>query len=663
MMKFFLKVLFVCSFIIQFGHAQQANKTHIVKKGETIYQIGRIYNVSPKKLLELNPNASEGIYINDVIILPTSIAETAKNTSTYRVKPGDTKYSLSKRFGISINALENENPHIKNGLQPGHLVKIANNQNLEPISLSNSETSLNYSKSIPYKIKKGETLYSISQANNLTVNQLKNANKDIITDVLTVGATINIPVFDNLQDSNTYIIKKGDTKYNLSKRFNKSILELENANPDIKSALQIGSTIVIPNGINSKVEESNKENVVQINTPTEDPNKITTETETSIEVNKIPEISNQAIVKSDVYNSLTKTVDKSKQNKVLLFTPFTKTQFENFTNNPAEFQSLQNNLFKQNVEFHRGALMAIDSIKSLGFNSEIKISALENSNLKNKVSDAINANAMRAYDGIVLPFYLNKSELIASLVKADNIPVITTYAEKNKDNLSNLFEALPSPNIQRLKTLEYLKTQNANYIVIADSEQNKNKIQILEKLPRAKYLKLNANGSFDEDNLISMLDKNQKNYIVLESAKSSVLISSTNLLLRVLSSYKIELAILEQSLMPDISKVSSRRLKILKMVYPSLSKTSLAETPNYFKTQYRNTYNSDVTINVLLGFDIIYDSLIRLLQFDNFDETVQSTKSRQLYLVFDYKQNGLGRFSNNNIIIKQYDKDSDGQGN
>ena len=99
------------------------------------------------------------------------------------------------------------------------------------------------------------------------------------------------------------------------------------------------------------------------------------------------------------------------------------------------------------------------------------------------------------------------------------------------------------------------------------------------------------------------------------------------------------------------------------MVYPSLSITSLTETPNYFKTQYRNTYNSDATINVLLGFDIIYDSLIRLLQSNNFDKIAQSTKSQQLYLVFDYKQNGLGRFSNNTIIIKQYDKDSDGQDN
>ena len=661
MMKFFLKVLFVCSFIIQFGHAQEATKTHIVKKGETIYQIGRIYNVSPKILLELNPNAREVLYINDIIILPTSSEEITKNASTYKVQPGDTKYGISKRFGLSINALENENPDIKNGLKPGDILNIANAKNLEVSSLSNSEALLNHSESIPYKVKKGETLYSISQANDVTVNQLRNANKDIITDVLKVGTIINIPVFDDLRDSNTYIIKKGDTKYSLSKRFNKSIIELENANPDIKSTLRIGSTIVIPNEINSEVEESNKKNVIQVITPTEDTNKIITETETSIEVNKIPEISKQAVVKSDVYNSLTETIDKSKQNKVLLFTPFTKTQFEGFTNNPAEFQSLENNLLKQNVEFHRGALMAIDSIKSLGYNSEIKISALENSNLKNKVSDAINANAMIAYDGIILPFYLNKSELIASLVKADNIPVITTYAENNKDNLSNLFEALPSPYIQRLKMLEYLKTKNANYIVIADREQNKN--QILEKLPRAKYLKLNTNGSFDEDNLISMLDKNQKNYIVLESAKSSVLISSTNLLLRVLSSYKIELAILEQSLMPDISKVSSRRLKILKMVYPSLSITSLTETPNNFKTQYRNTYNSDATINVLLGFDIIYDSLIRLLQSNNFDKIAQSTKSQQLYLVFDYKQNGLGRFSNNNIIIKQYDKDSDGQDN
>lgn len=670
-MKFFLKILFVCSFIIHFGHAQQATNTHIVKKGETIYQIGRTYNVSPKKLLDLNPNARGIIYINDIIILPTSSLATTKNLASYRVLPGETKYGLSKRFGVSISALENENPHIKNGLQSGHLLKIANAKNLEPSSTPNSEASLNYSKSTPHKVIKGETLYGISRANNITVNQLINANKDIIKGVLMAGVTINIPVFDNIQDSSTYIVKKGDTKYNLSKRFNKSILELENANPEIKSVLRLGSTIVIPNGIDSNVEQTNKEEVVQVNSPTEESNnlKIETETnkieaETTIDINKKTEITNQAIVKAQAYNSLIETIDKSKQNKILLFTPFTEAQFEVFTNNPSEFQSLENNLLKQNIEFHRGALMAIDSINSLELNSVIKISALENSNLKNKVPDAINGNALRAYNGIILPFYLDKSELIANLVKADDIPVITTYAENSNNNLSNLFEALPSPTIQRLKMLDYLKSQNANYIIIADSEKKKNKTQIEEKLPQAQFLKLNVNGSFDEDNLISMLDENRKNYVVLESNKPSVLISSTNLLLRVLSNYKIELAILEQSLMPDTNRVSSRRLKILNMVYPSFSKTSLTKAPNYFISRYRNKYNSDATVNVLLGFDIIYDSLIRLLQSNSFAETAQNTKSRHLYLVFDYKQTALGRFSNNNnIIIRQYGKDYDGQDN
>ena len=99
------------------------------------------------------------------------------------------------------------------------------------------------------------------------------------------------------------------------------------------------------------------------------------------------------------------------------------------------------------------------------------------------------------------------------------------------------------------------------------------------------------------------------------------------------------------------------------MVYPSFSKSSLTNTPNYFLSRYRIKYNSDATINVLLGFDIIYDSLMRLLQSNSFNETAQNTKSKQLYLVFDYKQTALGRFSNTNIIIRQYGKDYDGQDN
>ena len=187
--------------------AQNQTLRHTVKKGETVYSISRQYNVNPKDVLDLNPKAGNLIYVNDVLLIPnTSPSTSVKPISNYKVKRGETKYGLAKQFGITISELENNNPHIRNGLQAGHILNISGvNENTQSVVVDDSSNDrqkpLNFSDT--YLVQKGDTKYSLSKRFNVSIPELENQNPEIV-DMLKYGTVIQVPgdeiVSDNTQN-------------------------------------------------------------------------------------------------------------------------------------------------------------------------------------------------------------------------------------------------------------------------------------------------------------------------------------------------------------------------------------------------------------------------------------------------------------------------------
>ena len=89
---------------------------HEVVPKETIYSIIKSFNISSEELNKSNPFlAADGLKIGQVIRIPLKVdalqVETQdSNTQPYLVKAKETKYSITKKFGISIDYLEELNP-------------------------------------------------------------------------------------------------------------------------------------------------------------------------------------------------------------------------------------------------------------------------------------------------------------------------------------------------------------------------------------------------------------------------------------------------------------------------------------------------------------------------------------------------------------------------
>ena len=105
---------------------------HRVKRGETLFGIGQLYTADVNDILELNPSANQGINPGDELkIRSNDVDESTLDESVseivglrHRIVPGETFYSLTKKYDITIEELKAANGGLPEGLRAGDYLTI-----------------------------------------------------------------------------------------------------------------------------------------------------------------------------------------------------------------------------------------------------------------------------------------------------------------------------------------------------------------------------------------------------------------------------------------------------------------------------------------------------------------------------------------------------------
>lgn len=151
-------------------------------------------------------------------------------TDTYIVVKGDTLYSIAKNLDTTVEELKKLNSINNNMLTIGQMLKV-------PVKIVDvGDTDI-------YQVKEGDTLYSIANKYNISVNELKAINK-LDSDILSIGQILNVP--SGLSLVNTYIVTKGDTLYSVAKKFDTTIDEIKKLNNLDNNMLSVGQKLLIP---------------------------------------------------------------------------------------------------------------------------------------------------------------------------------------------------------------------------------------------------------------------------------------------------------------------------------------------------------------------------------------------------------------------------------
>lgn len=171
---------------------------HLVKKGETVYSISKLYGIPVETIYRLNPSSKKGIRYGEELVLQT-VKEVFTDVNDgggnfYTVKYGDTLYKVAQNFGVSVEAILNANPGVseKNFLADSVIRIPARGTGLETTSKVVEEKTLSGFET--HRVEKNDTWSSIAEKNGVTESSLREANPD--TKNLKNNQVISVPVIE-----------------------------------------------------------------------------------------------------------------------------------------------------------------------------------------------------------------------------------------------------------------------------------------------------------------------------------------------------------------------------------------------------------------------------------------------------------------------------------
>lgn len=210
----------------------ESDNYYRVKSGDTLWSIARKFGVTVNQIKNVNNLTDNTLSIGDLLYIPTKETETITK-NYYTVKSGDTLYSISKKYNLSVDELKKLNNLNNNTLSIGQKLVVSK-------ELPNTE--------VTYEVIKGDTLYSIANKFKVSVDNLKVIN-NLKNNTLSIGQILKIPnsTIPNDNSKITYTVKSGDTLYSIANTYNTSVNEIKRINNLNSNTLSIGETLILPN--------------------------------------------------------------------------------------------------------------------------------------------------------------------------------------------------------------------------------------------------------------------------------------------------------------------------------------------------------------------------------------------------------------------------------
>ncbi len=141
-------------------------KTYTVSEGDNLTKIASENKVTVEELKEWNDLESDKITIGQKL----KISSGNKKTSVHTVSEGENLTMIANEYGISVSALMELNDLNSDIIYSGQKLKVTGNKT----SGKNSDKKAVVKKT--YKVKKGDTLASIAEKNDVSVKELKQWN-------------------------------------------------------------------------------------------------------------------------------------------------------------------------------------------------------------------------------------------------------------------------------------------------------------------------------------------------------------------------------------------------------------------------------------------------------------------------------------------------------
>ena len=629
-MKYIVILFFSLALLSNSAFAQDKYKKHTVAKGETITDIAKKYKVTPYDIYKLNPDSQNGIKENAVLLIPTQSIKEAPESSkekitkvvntVHEVQPKETFYSVAKKYSVEVDDLQKANPEVKD-LQIGQKLVIpikGSGVAAQAKRAEKQEAKKDAPTYMSHVVEAGETKYSIAKKYGMTVQLIEELNPEV-KDNLPLGYKLKldknslvakeIPAKSNgAQEYITYTVQPKETFYSIGKRTGLTEEQIVALNPDAKGGLKDGMELKLPKG--TAVADVQPANLSKAN--------------------------------------LITTLKKGQTKELALLLPFNVANIDADSVRTQTERIRSDKFLNMTLDFYAGALIAIDSAKTLGLPLKVKI--LDSKENKNSSSIESIKGGLTGMDVVIGPFFQSNVEKTAQILKT--VPVISPLSKESGKPYANLYQSIPSTDVVRMAMIDYVKSKGGNVIAIVDAKKASSRQFIKANIPSAKF----TEGTPTADLVKTLLETGKMNYVILDTESVTMVSSTANALAALQGQYEIQLVVLEKTDILDHDEVPLQKLTALKMLYPSVTNDSENPESAIFAKMFKQKNNIFPNQFATRGFDVTFDIILRLFQEGSFEEVMDTKSSEQAENKFAYKSMNGGNY-NTGVYILYYDTD------
>ena len=621
-----------------------------------------------------------------VIIVVFTISLSAQNYKTHKVLSGETIESIAKKYLVTPFDIFALNPDAKTNFSTNSVLIIPNSKVKNNVLIEPSKEVIDYKK---HKVKRKETLYSLSKKYNVTIDEIKKANPSLYSENLRKGDRLRIPRFKTIISNQTlsntvrkYQVQPSEGKWRIAYKFGITVSELEDLNPGIKDVIQPGDELNVPNISNNEeklieatfnyYEVLPKEGFyrlkVKLGLSQEELEALNPELkDTGLKagmVLKLPLDIEASSVTTEANNTidLRDQIQNIKRKKLAVLLPFRLHRID--MDSVAEVKDMikSDRLLSTALDFHSGVLMALDSAKQLGISSTLKV--FDTENRTSEIANIVRNENFSDYDAIIGPMMTTTFDRFAAAINSENIPVFAPLSKPSKVS-SNVYQTIPDANVLSKKMIDFVVADSTKVQVVIISDQKHRTVSngLKQKFPNAKQLfsevKKGKDVYFIYPVTFEGVFKKGKNIVFLETDDVSFG-SSVISLLNGMNTNDIEIILTTtdkgkafESNGPD----NNYHLSNLKFHYATINKQFDEDKKAKFVTNYISQYGVSPSKYAVRGFDLTLDILLRLASVDGniSDSMSNDTETEYIENKFRYTKKMFGGYINEASYIVKYD--------
>jgi LysM repeat protein/ABC-type branched-subunit amino acid transport system substrate-binding protein len=447
-----------------------------------------------------------------------------------------------------------------------------------------------------HTIQKGQTLYSISKAYEVTQDEILKANPEIDAVSLREGLAIRIPQSgskeaaiypQNKEDFYAHRVRRGQTVYSLAKKYDVDEELIYRYNPWARQGIQADQTIWIPRRKEMQSIEANNEtqagfyyhtvkeketlyaisliygvsvsDIVDNNAFLRDGLK----TGNVLQIPKPQAPGPAELAESDPVSDIQPCFDVSREKvtyEVALLLPFfavagteetlvsPDTIAEEGTYVPVpRQQGLRGRSF---AEFYEGFLLALDSLKKTGFSVNLHVFDTERDTLK--VKKIVRDLSLLQPDLVIGPVYTHDVNIAGRLARNQEFNLVSPLSSRSAlvTNNSRVFQVIPSREAECKNMATYLsRFRTGKFILIRGSDS----ISLRDSWLFKKYLTEHM-----------PVDSNNQPLVIMDYRLDDSFLEQLD---KVLSQQEENIVIVFSESEPDVSRLVSK-LYMMSALYP-----------------------------------------------------------------------------------------------